>query len=228
MDSQLKALKVAELKRVLTDAGISVTARATKADLIARVLDSQDAQRVYRTIYGLPQPPAVSVPQPASVPTPTPTPTLPPAPAPITTPPTTLATADVQEPVAPQPDKPLSPEDAELEKRKARAARFGIPFIPPVATNGSLVDVRCPTRSLPILFFHPPLTFLLLGSNKAQGARSPFWHRKLDPTLSPGRSGGTREAEKACRALRYYSTRALSSHNIFPTPNSHPSQDLSS
>jgi len=48
MDSQLKQLKVAELKALLTKANIQTTAKATKADLIAKILAEPAAQDAYR------------------------------------------------------------------------------------------------------------------------------------------------------------------------------------
>jgi SAP domain-containing ribonucleoprotein len=51
METKLKALKVADLKAVLAKAAVQPPARATKADLISRILASQPAQDAYRAIY---------------------------------------------------------------------------------------------------------------------------------------------------------------------------------
>lgn len=51
METKLKALKVADLKAVLAKANVQPPARATKADLISRILASQPAQDAYRAIY---------------------------------------------------------------------------------------------------------------------------------------------------------------------------------
>ncbi|KAF9451248.1 protein serine/threonine phosphatase 2C [Macrolepiota fuliginosa MF-IS2] len=108
MLSNLKALKVADLRRILADAGAPAPARATKADLVARITDNDAAQLIYQSRYNPQQEQQQE--QQEQLPEPTlPTP-APPSPA-------------------QEPDKPLSPADAELEKRKARAARFGIPLV---------------------------------------------------------------------------------------------------
>lgn len=106
MSPDLKSLKVADLKRILAAANLTAPARATKADLITRILDNQQAINTYHSLY-----------DPPKQQDPLPNPTTPPSPPPP--------------PPQQQPDKPLSPQEIELEKRKARAARFGIPLIDP-------------------------------------------------------------------------------------------------
>ncbi|KAF5352003.1 hypothetical protein D9756_007369 [Leucocoprinus leucothites] len=132
MDSALKQLKVADLKRILADAGLSAPARAKKEDLTARILASPAALAVFRAQYqpdAEPQPAEVvpdAEPDTAAATAPTPAP----APAPAPTPDVESAT-----PAA----KAAVPEDAEFEKRKARAARFGIDLVnPPPDAKGKL------------------------------------------------------------------------------------------
>ncbi|TFY72920.1 hypothetical protein EVG20_g74 [Dentipellis fragilis] len=58
MDAKLKALKVADLKHILSTAAVSSPAKATKADLIAKVLASPSALDAYARKYGPPPAPA--------------------------------------------------------------------------------------------------------------------------------------------------------------------------
>lgn len=51
MDAKLKSLKVADLRTILTNAAVSFPAKATKADLIARIQASQEARDAYTAIY---------------------------------------------------------------------------------------------------------------------------------------------------------------------------------
>ncbi|KAI0045942.1 hypothetical protein FA95DRAFT_1607315 [Auriscalpium vulgare] len=51
MDAKLKALKVADLKDILHHAKVPATARATKADLVAKILASQPALDAYAQKY---------------------------------------------------------------------------------------------------------------------------------------------------------------------------------
>lgn len=51
IEQKLKALKVADLKAVLAKADVDVPARATKADLVARIVASEPAQDAYKAIY---------------------------------------------------------------------------------------------------------------------------------------------------------------------------------
>lgn len=121
----LKALKVADLKRILSSAAQPTPARATKADLIARIVASDQATAAVRTLHpGLlppdePQalpasPPAPSSPQPAhAIPDPVP------------------AGPDLEKRKqrAERFGVPLETTDSEQEKRKKRAERFGIPLV---------------------------------------------------------------------------------------------------
>jgi SAP domain-containing ribonucleoprotein len=51
MDGKLKALKVVELKEILTKASIPVPAKANKQDLIAKILSNPNAVHVYNLLY---------------------------------------------------------------------------------------------------------------------------------------------------------------------------------
>ena len=135
METKLKALKVADLKAVLAKADVQPPAKATKADLIARILASQPAQDAYRAIY---EPYAqvsrcyfsahiyyrdTTVEAEAD---PEPEPELEPEPEQAPPP----AAAPAPPPTEPGPTSSEGPVDPELEKRKQRAARFGIPLVP--------------------------------------------------------------------------------------------------
>ena len=126
MDASLKSLKVADLRLILSTAGLSAPARATKADLITRIQASPQATDAVRSLHpGLippDSPPLVSTPQP-----PTPDP---PHPAPvITDAPPTDYDLERRQLRAERFGVPLQPTDPELEKRKKRAERFGIPLL---------------------------------------------------------------------------------------------------
>jgi HeH/LEM domain len=51
MESKLKALKVADLKDILSKANVSVPAKANKADLVAKISTSASAIDVYNRLY---------------------------------------------------------------------------------------------------------------------------------------------------------------------------------
>ncbi|KAJ6499444.1 hypothetical protein C8R45DRAFT_982412, partial [Mycena sanguinolenta] len=143
MDSKLKSLKVADLKDILAKANQPPPPKATKADLITRILASPDATDVYNAKFGpkddllappedldwdvdqAPEPAPVAKPaKPASAAKPVPPPAPPPAAA---------AVAPASEPApktdAPPPSDAKPTEDLELEKRRQRAERFGIPLV---------------------------------------------------------------------------------------------------
>lgn len=51
LDTKLKALKVADLKAILAKADEQPPAKATKADLVARILASKPAQDAYKELH---------------------------------------------------------------------------------------------------------------------------------------------------------------------------------
>jgi hypothetical protein len=51
MESKLKALKVADLKDILSKANVSVPAKANKSDLVAKISTSTSAIDVYNRLY---------------------------------------------------------------------------------------------------------------------------------------------------------------------------------
>ncbi|KZV68588.1 hypothetical protein PENSPDRAFT_653084 [Peniophora sp. CONT] len=139
MESKLKSLKVAELKELLAGVNITTPNRATKADLISKVLESQAAQDAYMTKYepnSAPAAPAATAPEPAAPvepeaeaeldADPEPTDATPTADADAATKQTTATPADTAPAAAPEPAEDAA---AALAARKARAERFGIPFV---------------------------------------------------------------------------------------------------
>ncbi|PPQ65004.1 hypothetical protein CVT26_015712 [Gymnopilus dilepis] len=145
MDAKLRALKVVDLKAVLAKANVSAPAKATKNDLIARIQASKDALAAYAELYpqddllappeevdwnvedttAEPKEAAAPAPEPAAAPAPAvATPASPAKPAPAAT--ATPAEAAIETAASSTPA-----EDPELEKRRQRAARFGIPLVEP-------------------------------------------------------------------------------------------------
>lgn len=118
MDAKLKALKVPELKAVLAAAGVPLPSKANKADIIAAIIASQPALDAY---YALHEPEHAAV-----TTTKEPEPVVEEAASPP-------KTAEPAEPAAPAPAEDAAPAavDVEAEKRKQRAARFGIPVVEP-------------------------------------------------------------------------------------------------
>ncbi|KAH6914134.1 hypothetical protein BKA70DRAFT_1260520 [Coprinopsis sp. MPI-PUGE-AT-0042] len=114
MDAKLKALKVADLKAVLAKAEVQAPAKATKADLIARILESQPAQDAYAQIYEPEEDASEPVIEAEELPTED-----------------VEAAAEVQ--AEPTPAESAAPVDPELEARRKRAKRFGIPLVEPKA-----------------------------------------------------------------------------------------------
>ncbi|KAJ3023119.1 hypothetical protein HKX48_004235 [Thoreauomyces humboldtii] len=117
--TEISKLRVPELKEALTKAGLPVTGK--KEDLVARLLDHRAKH-----------------PEPASATLPATTPAVPPAVAVKEAASANSAVAassptKQQSPAIPAPTKPVTGKAAEAglseeERRKARAARFGIPF----------------------------------------------------------------------------------------------------
>ncbi|OCH93129.1 hypothetical protein OBBRIDRAFT_832904 [Obba rivulosa] len=169
MDSKLHALKVVDLKDLLQKAAVPIPSKANKQDLINKVLESPAALDLYNAGFAKdpspPKKPASSAkPEPTEAPaedakvtngndTPAPSP-----PRPVSSPSRPVSAAkpatSTSEPSAdaPQPSAPASSaEDAELEKRKARAARFGIPLVevpPPKAAPAKKEKASAKNASL--------------------------------------------------------------------------------
>ncbi|KAJ8488896.1 hypothetical protein ONZ51_g3238 [Trametes cubensis] len=177
MDAKLKALKVVELKDILNKAGVAIPSKANKQDLIAKIIASPAAVDVYNQQHG-PAPteaapnaskPASKAQQNSEVPPPAPTPaaaepTKPSKPASTAKP--SPATKPASQAAPKQSDAPTSPPkeqtassttsaqpsaDEEAEKRKARAARFGIPVVEPKAApaqkNGKAASNGKPAKT---------------------------------------------------------------------------------
>ncbi|TFL01542.1 hypothetical protein BDV98DRAFT_604248 [Pterulicium gracile] len=144
MESRLKALKVADLKVYLQKAGLDTNGK--KQDLVNRILENKSARDIF-------EPPTDATPedQPAAAPAPVPATSTPVSPAPAADPPRTPASAATQatpasvkaENAAAGSASPAAAPavtetgDEDLEKRRKRAERFGIPLVEKSATNGS-------------------------------------------------------------------------------------------
>ncbi|EAU91379.1 hypothetical protein CC1G_07414 [Coprinopsis cinerea okayama7 len=128
MDAKLKALKVADLKAILTKAGNPAPAKATKADLVSRILASDNAQEAYRQLHEpqLEQHDTVDASNDAPVEEEEEEEQPPPA-----------EEAEQVEEAQPEAAETCATEatavDPELEARKRRAERFGIPLVEPKA-----------------------------------------------------------------------------------------------
>jgi len=119
MDSAVKQLKVPELRRILADAGVDVGPRAKKDALVNAVLNDKNALELFSTRHCQPPDPT----------------TVPDAPAPAPVPPT---------PPASTVESTENAAESELDKRKARAARFGIPLVNPFPDVSTLFLCLCP------------------------------------------------------------------------------------
>jgi len=117
MDSAVKQLKVPELRRILADAGVAASPRAKKDALVNAVINDKNALELFSTRHCQP-------PDPTTVPDA-------PAPAPPTPPASTAQSIE-------------NTADSELEKRKARAARFGIPLVNPLPDVSTCFLYLCP------------------------------------------------------------------------------------
>nr|GAT57699.1 predicted protein [Mycena chlorophos] len=128
MDAKLKALKVPELKELLK--GQSIPAKAKKEDLIGLIIASKDATDAYNAKYA-PKDDLLAPPedldwdaeQPAAESAAAPNKPISSVAEPVPEATTGDSAADV---AAPPVD---ATEDSELEKRKKRAERFGIPLV---------------------------------------------------------------------------------------------------
>ncbi|KAL9711786.1 hypothetical protein Ac2012v2_004858 [Leucoagaricus gongylophorus] len=115
MDSAVKQLKVPELKRILADAAVAVSPRAKKDVLVTAVLDNKAALDLFSARHRQLHDPTTVPDAPASA-------------SPL--PPTSSA-----EPVE-------NTTDPELDKRKARAERFGIPLVNPSSDDEEKLKAR--------------------------------------------------------------------------------------
>ncbi|KAJ7622813.1 hypothetical protein DFH06DRAFT_1340697 [Mycena polygramma] len=165
MEGKLKTLKVADLKDILAKAAQPPPPKATKPDLIARILASKEATDVYNAKYGpkddllappedldwdvdqvnptetAPEPPKAQPAKPAAKPAPTPTA----APTPAEPEPASAPAPAVDAPPA------AAETDIEAEKRRKRAERFGMPVVeprPPTAKKAA-VPAAAATKKLP-------------------------------------------------------------------------------
>ncbi|KAF9646572.1 hypothetical protein BDM02DRAFT_3118393 [Thelephora ganbajun] len=152
MESKLKALKVADLKEILKRASFTLPPRVTKSDLIAKILAEPIAIDAYNALHGPtgvnsqqdapPKQKSAAKPdasaKPPANPLVSPKKLQEPAPAPKPASTTTSTTTPVDA-------TPVG--DPELEKRKARAARFGIPLVEPKQTKST--DKKSKERQQP-------------------------------------------------------------------------------
>lgn len=129
MDAHLKTLKVPELKAVLAAAAVQVPARATKADLIAKIIAEPAAVAAYKKAHA-PEEVEEEVEEVVEE----------------------VAEEPADEPVAeavveatPEvPDAAAPAVNEEEEKRRKRAERFGIPVVAPAAPK---TRTRAPKRA---------------------------------------------------------------------------------
>ncbi|TFK54376.1 hypothetical protein OE88DRAFT_1655027 [Heliocybe sulcata] len=170
MDSKLKALKVVDLKDILQKASVPLPSKANKADLIAAIQANPAAVAEFekRNGGGSSKPPApapeagastlqASVPNAVAAGAPSLSSkaaskraTTAHASA-VASEPSVPASSATPEADTPAPDSKTdaakSAEDEELRKRKARAARFGLPLVEkaadtPAAVNGRKKDTK--------------------------------------------------------------------------------------
>ncbi|KAJ7733097.1 hypothetical protein B0H14DRAFT_2996792 [Mycena olivaceomarginata] len=141
MEAKLKSLKVPELKDILAKAN-QPAPKATKPDLIARIIASKEATDVYNAKFApkddLLAPPedldwdvdqVNPPPEPAQ--SPVATPAAKPAPAPTSVPAAPPAPGPTPEETSADPTGQKTAEELEIEKRRQRAERFGIPLVEP-------------------------------------------------------------------------------------------------
>ncbi|KAF9264251.1 hypothetical protein L218DRAFT_987254 [Marasmius fiardii PR-910] len=141
MESKLKALKVVDLKAILTKAEQPAPAKSNKQDLISRIIASEKAISVYNAEHGSPDdllaPPedldwnadeVAAAAKPAAKPDSTKSAVKSPSKAAADPPPT------------PAPVETPTPVDPEEEKRRKRAERFGIPIVESKTASQPLVN----------------------------------------------------------------------------------------
>ncbi|KAF4567686.1 hypothetical protein EYR40_006690 [Pleurotus pulmonarius] len=154
MESKLKALKVVELKDILSKSATSIPAKANKQELISRILASPAALAEYNTQHSpapvedlLAPPEEVDWNDDLTVPAENATPldTAPAAATPVAPPEPSSTTTPVAQPAGVDPNsvKPSDPptEDPDLAARRRRAERFGIPLVE-VKKNAAAKNAR--------------------------------------------------------------------------------------
>ncbi|KAJ4498321.1 hypothetical protein C8R41DRAFT_938645 [Lentinula lateritia] len=147
MEAKLKSLKVVDLKQILTRASAVPAGKANKADLIAKIIATPAAVDAFNALHpSKPAPPShddlLAPPEDLdwTVDEVPPSKLVEAASEPTTETPASLAAEPATAPIsaqdtAPEPqvshtaESASHPADAELEKRKQRAARFGIPLV---------------------------------------------------------------------------------------------------
>ncbi|EIM83109.1 uncharacterized protein STEHIDRAFT_124402 [Stereum hirsutum FP-91666 SS1] len=155
MESKLKALKVVDLKEILSQAQVAFPTNIKKSDLITKILDSPAALDAYSAKYASDTTPASKTPvtpqddllappesidwnaeelSETSAPQGTAPSAEPQAPPQPSTSATNTSSTSKQEPTiaSASSTSPISNNtgiDEELEKRRSRAARFGIPLV---------------------------------------------------------------------------------------------------
>ncbi|KAL1942637.1 hypothetical protein VTO73DRAFT_4877 [Trametes versicolor] len=156
MESKLKSLKVVDLKDLLNKAGTPIPSKANKQDLINKILATPAAVDVYNQQHGgapaqtTSKPASKAQEKPQAQPQPaetTSTPTSPPkpskpasaAPAASAKPASQAAPSEERARASEEPTlsststadtaEIIAVQDEEAERRKARAARFGIPIV---------------------------------------------------------------------------------------------------
>ncbi|KAF5386249.1 hypothetical protein D9615_002448 [Tricholomella constricta] len=155
MDSQLKALRVADLREILSKATVPFTSKVNKTDLIAKIIASQPAIDIYKSLY--PPPDALlSPPEDVDWSNEQEARDASPAPLSVFAPPdppksATLDESDVKSPQGATNTNATNvtpvDEDPEAEKRRKRAERFGIPLVElptPIPPRAQALTKRSP------------------------------------------------------------------------------------
>lgn len=208
MEAKLQSLKVPELKALLTQASLPAT--GVKADLIARLVANPQATASLNG--GSEETANKPTQQPATPAAPAATPAAAPKvqnPTPAQTSKTTAAAAEsapAQPTEATQPTEPEQSEEerrqvliAELEKRKARAAKFGQPLGEAEAKLERLIKFGIDaTEEAAVAKLAKPL-----GTKKSRGGREskPQEQQKKETPSIPSKPQET-ESEKADRLAK--------------------------
>ncbi|PFH45518.1 hypothetical protein AMATHDRAFT_9069 [Amanita thiersii Skay4041] len=227
--SKLKSLKVVDLRNILSNASLNTPSRATKADLIARILDSSAALQAFYALYPSSSSQSPLESQSAS-----------------TLPPDTFSS--VREPIAnsdittlSDPDQadtsgaPASPttatptendivahsDETEMDKHKRRAERFGTHIT--TTPDSQLADPELEKRKKRAERFGVPLidSFKTLSANTEHGRR-PSAKQSLGST-----SRVTDDSEKLkARSERFGTNFNGSASRKRPAPESIDTEEL--